>query len=229
MNKVLDTPAKRSLWLYLLPILEEEHEQLARVFLSKHNILLIDKKKKSSSQESGLDSEHISKRTRFKSERFRRSTSNMHEDSREFGSTRSENINLKETKKTRPFSSSSSLQQSLVDDSELVVKFIKQVSYLLNMRERNELKYALKDYNESRYIPITRLEYNILMIYYIFKRYNDFYGPSRQYIRHSSQTDTLVSHNPSARRRRPGARQKKAVGVSESRLCRSPTTSLLDE
>ena len=92
MNKVLDTPAKRSLWLYLLPILEEEHEKLARIFLSKHNIHLLETKKKTLSQESGLDaSEHISKRTRFKSERFRRSesTSNVHEDSREFGSTKS--------------------------------------------------------------------------------------------------------------------------------------------
>jgi hypothetical protein len=38
INKILDTPAKRSLWFYLMPIIEDEHEEVAQRFFKKNHI-----------------------------------------------------------------------------------------------------------------------------------------------------------------------------------------------
>ena len=38
MNRILDTPSKKGLWYYLLPIIEDEHENIAQNFFHQNRI-----------------------------------------------------------------------------------------------------------------------------------------------------------------------------------------------
>ncbi len=134
----MDTPAKRGLWYYLLPVIETEHEDIAHKFFSKNRIDIyrdfnLDKRSSTPSLRNSRAFKTNSMNNIYDEIHDYDDDINYYEDIDDRPDHRITRRSVHseyspDLKRSKKFNSTPSLANlSLVDDNELVMKFIKQV------------------------------------------------------------------------------------------------------
>jgi len=134
INRLLNTPAKRELWPYLEQILDEQDRQFLNKFTPDLNKPIVKGSSKTSPS------------FKLRNKLNRKNIYGSHNllDA-------SDAVSLRDLTESKQFLSTPSLNSFHVKKSEgPVANLSKQVSYLLNQRDRNEIIKCLEDYDVDR-------------------------------------------------------------------------------